>query len=78
MLTGRFRRGPIADGTALLRRTSVSASDGNLGSAEFTSAEHVKNKEPRRSMASVGKSAGIQAEDALEMKRIYQQALAGP
>ncbi len=29
-------------------------------------------------MASLGKSAGIQAEDALEMKRIYQQALAGP
>ena len=28
--------------------------------------------------ASDGKSAGTQAEDALEMKRIYQQALAGP
>ena len=29
-------------------------------------------------MASLGKSAGTQAEDALEMKRIYQKALAGP
>ena len=49
----------------------------NLGSAELISAEHIKKGSPFDGTSN-GRSAGTQAEDALEMKQIYQGFLSEP
>lgn len=72
-----FAGGPILDGAA---RSAVQAClrSKQLGGAGIQFRRAGKIRGPRRGGAELGKSAGTQAEDALEMKKLYRQTLENP
>jgi len=71
----RFRRDPIEDGAALLRRKFEAACGEELRRANLLRPSIGEQTGSHPIRRSDGESAGTQAEDALTMKNIYLENL---